>query len=324
MEEIMNWSRVTSLDAWKGMALEAAWKFPRHRANGDFSPSWPLNTRDLENVSIAWPAKYEWEVISKWVNPLQRGFSRYVHVEAAEIPQIYKKGIVLIEMRIHGKKHSVAIDCSDYPDINEDCARNCLVYFKMQFSCDGYGITNVIPGGFIPFNDDIYTYLPHVRALADKKAYRYDVYGRFGLEFAQDIRRKACSILASQNDFQWEGSLQLKRYCVSLSEVAQSRICIDLPGNGDFCFRLIDYMAVGTCVIAVRHHTQLHVPLVDGMQIVYVKDDLSNLIDLCKFYLEQDEAREAVCRNARTHFDKYLHREQLAAYYLDASLKLAQ
>ena len=56
---------------------------------------------------------------------------------------------------IHGTKHNVAIDYADRPDINEGCARSCLLYFKMQFSCDGYGFENVIPGGFIPFNDDI-------------------------------------------------------------------------------------------------------------------------------------------------------------------------
>ena len=83
-------------------------------------------------------------------------------------------------------------------------------------------------------------------------------------------------------------------------------------------------MAVGACVIAARHRTALHVPLVDGQHIVYVKDDLSDLVDLCRFYLENDDAREALCHNSRSYFDKYLHRDQLAAYYLHSCLKLAQ
>ena len=319
----MKWSRVTSLDAWKGVALEAAWKITSHQAEGSFSPTWPLNAQDLNKVSILWPVKYQWELANTWVNPLRQGFRKYVHVMSADIPQSYG-GIVLVEMWIHGTKHNVAIDYADRPDINEGCARSCLLYFKMQFSCDGYCFENVIPGGFIPFNDDIYTYLPKVRRLADKKSCSYDVYGRFGLEFAQDIRRRACSILASQNHFRWEGSLQVKRYCLSLWEIAHSKICIDLPGNGDFCFRLIDYMAVGTCVIAARHRTSLHVPLVEGKHIVYMKDDLSDLVDLCRFYLEKDNAREALCNNSRSYFDKYLHRDQLAAYYLHSCLKLAR
>jgi hypothetical protein len=304
------------------VALETVWKIIPHRATRDIIPSWTFNTRELDKVNILWPTKYEWDEASGWVDPIRQGFCRYVHVESADIPQNYK-GIALIQMLIHGKKHHFAIDYSDRPDIDEGCARLCLRYFKMQFSCDGYALENVIPGGFIPFKDAIYTYLPHVRALGDRKSYRYDVYGRFGLEFARDIRRKACSILASQNYFHWEGSLRVKRYGLSLWEIAHSKICIDLPGNGDFCFRLIDYMAVGTCVIAARHHTLLPVPLVDGVHIVYIKDDLSDLVDLCRFYLEQPDARETLCRNTRSYFDKYLHRDQLAAYYLHTCLKLA-
>ena len=319
----MNWSRVTSLDAWKGLALEAAWKITSNPSTGNFSPTWTLNKLDLDKVIVRWPTKYKWELAATWVNPLRLGFRKYVQVESADIPQTYE-GIVFIEIWIHGTKHNIAIDYADRPAINEGCARNCLVYFKMQFSRDGYGFKNVIPGGFIPFQDNLYTYLPKVRALADKKSYRYDVYGRFGLEFAQEIRSKACAILASQNYFRWEGSLQVKRYCLSLREIAHSKICIDLPGNGDFCFRLIDYMAVGTCVIAARHHTALHIPLEEGKHIVYVKDDLSDLVDLCRFYLENDAARETLCQNSRAYFDKYLHRDQLAAYYLYSSVKLTE
>lgn len=319
----MNWSRITSLEAWQGVALETAWKITAHRADANISPTWPLNTRELDKVTIVWPTKYQWELATRWVDPLRQGFCSYVRVESADIPQPYK-GIAIIEMRIHERKYSVAIDYSDRPEIDDGCARSCSLYFKMQFRCDGYALNNVIPGGFIPFQDDIYVYLRHVRALADHKAYRYDVYGRFGLDFAQEVRRKACSILASQKYFHWEGSLRVKRYCLSLREIAHSKICIDLPGKGDFCFRLIDYMAVGTCVIAARHHTRLPVPLIDGVHIVYAKEDLSDLVDLCRFYLAKNEAREALCLNARSYFDKYLHRDQLAAYYLHCFLKLAR
>src|SRR5271156_6060735 len=172
----MNWSRLTSLDAWKGVALEAAWKITSRQAAGNFTPTWPLNAQDLDEVSILWPTKYQWELATTWVNPIRWGLRSYVDVQPAEIPQTYD-GIVLIEMWIQGIRHKIAIDYADRPDINESCARRCLVYFKMQFSCDGYGFDNVIPGGFIPFQDDLYTYLPKVRALADKKSYSYDVYG---------------------------------------------------------------------------------------------------------------------------------------------------
>ncbi len=69
-------------------------------------------------------------------------------------------------------------------------------------------------------------------------------------------------------------------------------------------------------MIAPQHNNELHVPLIDRENIVYVRNDLSDLIDLCRFYLEDDGAREALVRNSKSFFDKYLHRNQLAAYYL--------
>jgi hypothetical protein len=317
----IDWSRITSLETWKGLAIESAWRITPHPAVAEFDPTWPLDPGELERVRIFWPTKYQWPPSRSWVEPILHGFRKYVKIEPADIPQIFG-GIVLIQMRIRGALHHVAIDYSDYQDVNEECARRCSLYFKMQFSRHGYSLDHIIPGGFISFREDIYNYGPRVRALADQRAYSYDVYGRFGLEFAQGIRQKACATLARQNYFRWEGSLKTKRYSLSLLEIARSRICIDLPGNGDFCFRLIDYLAVGACVVAPRHETLLHVPLIDREHIVYAREDLSDLVDLCRFYLENDDARETVRSNSRAFFDKYLHRDQLAAYYLNYCLKL--
>lgn len=314
---------MTSLEAWKGKALEASWKIRSRPAIEDFSPSWPLNARELDTIGIRWPKNYKWGLANQWVDPLRYGFARHVRVELAEIPQTHR-GIALVEIWIRGKKHNVAIDYLDLPEIDEDHARRCLLYFKMQFASGGYRFENVVPGGYIPNAVHIYRYLPHVRAMADEKSYQYEVYGRFGLGFAQEVRRKACSILESQKHFRWEGSLRVKPYCISLSEIAHSKICIDLPGKGDFCFRLVDYMAVGSCVIAARHRTALPVPLIEGKHIVYMKDDFSDLVDLCRFYLQNDDAREALRRNSRAYFDRYLHRDQLAAYYLHSCLRATQ
>jgi hypothetical protein len=319
----MNWSRVTSLEAWKGAAIEAAWKASSRPAVARTEPTWPLREEELSDISVVWPTEYFWKPAAKWADPIRRGIQKYVHVESADVPQGHE-GIALIQMRIRGTTHKVAIDYADRPDVNEECARDCIVYFKMQFASDGYAPENIVPGGFIPGSQDIYTYLPRLRALRRQKPYRYDVYGRFGLEFAEGIRRKACSALAGQSQFRWEGSLKIRRYCLYLLEVARSGICVDLPGNGDFCFRLIDYMAVGACIIGVRHRTRLPVPLVDGVHIAYAKDDLSDLIDLCKYYLDNKDARDELCRNSRSYFDKYLHRDQLASYYVHTCLQLAQ
>jgi spore maturation protein CgeB len=128
-------------------------------------------------------------------------------------------------------------------------------------------------------------------------------------------------LLQNQRRFHYEGSLQIVRHSQSLHESAQAKVCIDLPGNGDFCFRLIDYLGIGACVVAAPHGTLLHVPLEEGKHIVYAKEDLSDLVELCQYYLEHEEQRSAIARASRDFFDRYLHRDQLAGYYLSKCLE---
>jgi hypothetical protein len=106
------------------------------------------------------------------------------------------------------------------------------------------------------------------------------------------------------------------RYSRFLREAVRSKICIDVPGNADVCCRLVDYLAIGACVIGFKPRTEFHVPLVDGKHIVFAKPDLSDLTNLCEQFLHNIEQREQIANNARNFFDQYLHRDQIAAYYL--------
>jgi len=64
----------------------------------------------------------------------------------------------------------------------------------------------------------------------------------------------------------------------------------------------------------------MHVGLEDRKHLVYTGDDLSDLVPLRDYYLEHSAEREQISDNARKYFDSYLHREQLAAYYLNQCL----
>jgi hypothetical protein len=81
-------------------------------------------------------------------------------------------------------------------------------------------------------------------------------------------------------------------------------------------------LAVGACIIGPPHRTTMHVPLEDRRHLVYTKEDLSDLVDLCGYYLENRDERLALRAQSRLFFDRYLHREQLAAYYLNRAVNL--
>jgi hypothetical protein len=169
----------------------------------------------------------------------------------------------------------------------------------------------------------VYRYLRVVRALRGRPRFACDVHGRFGLRFEVETRRRAFEILSGRSDFRYCGSLfryeggpEKVPYTRYLGEIARSKVCIDLPGKGPLCFRLADYLAVGACVVGPPPAAQLHVPLVDGEHFVSCEADLSNLGDVCARLVREGRERERIARNARDYFDRYLHRRQLAAYYL--------
>lgn len=309
----------STLASWKHVVRERALKLAADHPS-PFPPSWKLDPSDMRHVVVRWPTEYQWSEAHHWVRHLLAGMRRLVRVERQPVDQPYE-GLVMIEMVVGDQSIKIAIDYGDYIDRVERAALDqAALYFKMQYLREGYGSAKVVPGGYVNPAQDFYKYVAWLRSVKDRRPPRFDVYGRFGLRFAAETRRRAVEMLRAQDRFRYEGDVAIVRYSRSLEEAAQAKICIDLPGNGDFCFRLIDYLGIGACVIAPRHHTLLHVPLEDRKHIVFAREDLCDLVDLCQYYLEHDDEREAIVRHSREFFDRYLHRDQLAGYYLATSL----
>jgi hypothetical protein len=301
---------------WRNLIVEAdaIWRSRRLPPVVD-APLWHIDPEELHTLAIRWPSSYQWEPFRWAADPIRDALAKRVEVQIADIPQPYD-GIVLLQFRRDGRWRHVAIDLYDYSFINEECARQVVLYFKLQHLREGYGLPHVVPGGYVPERAGVYRYLGYLRELRDQRRFAYEVYGRFSPNYASDVRRRAVTMLNEQNEFSYEGGLSVTGRTSFLKEVARSRICIDLPGNGAFCHRLVEYMAVGACIISPPHPTVLNEPLVPGEHIVYTRPDMSDLVELSRAYLADAEAVERLCRNSRRFFDRCLHRDSLAAYYL--------
>lgn len=286
--------------------------------------TWPLRRDCLERLAIGWPDEYRWHPGTRhWVEPIMRGMAEHgVPVEHRPIEQPFPDSVVF-EIDDRGVRHPVVIDHGDHVDISVEGADAALVYFKLNYSVAGYPQETVLAGGYMPASDMLYRRLRLLRARRGRPRFAYDVYGRFGLRFPSETRKRAFEILSSRRDFRYEGSLfryeggpdkvPYKRYLV---EITRAKVCVDMPNGGDLTYRLVDYLALGACVVRPRGIARLHVPPVDGEQIVYCAPDLSDLGDVCAELVRDDGRREQIARNARRYFDKYLHRRQLGAYYL--------
>jgi len=306
------------------LVTERYWQLRRGAPSAP--PTWRPDPRLLEVSEFEWPSRYARAPAEKWMVHVHIGLSDWVLVRRKMLSQDYS-GIALARLLVDGRAYEIAFDYSDYPIINEECARRVAVYFKMQHPVGGFpGSSNVYPGGFVPASPMIYGALSSLRRLRERGEFHWDVYGRFGLEAGVEIRSRALALLTDQTSFRFLGGAGRVRYSQYLREAAAAQVCIDLPGNGDLCFRLIDYLAVGACVVAVQPRNRLHVLLEDRIHVAYVRPDLSDLLSTCEYYLKHPDERERLSRNARDFFDRYSHPRQLAGYYLQTAfehLKLA-
>jgi hypothetical protein len=298
---------------WMDQGLELAWRFFPGAEGPQPALRWPVSHHALRHVVVRWPW-IEWKARRMIGAHVRFWLSRYVRTVDAEIAQPYDR-VINFEVDIRGRRHTVMVETSDYPELNETAYENAELYFKMEFASAGYGDRErLLPGGYTPNDLAIYRYLPRLRALRDHAPPLYEVSGRYGL--SMEKRRKPLEILRGSSRFSYYGGEGKVRYSRYLREVARSKVCIDLPSMSSVTFRMIDYLAIGSCIVGPPHTNTLIEPLVDGEHVAYCKPDYSDLEDVCLHYLEHDDERRRLIRNSRAFFDTVLHPRQLGAYYV--------
>jgi hypothetical protein len=315
-------ARLLNPAQWPDLGLELVMRLagPLHRAR---APLQPLPTDLARRARIIWPATYKSGSLGKLAEQVKAMLARRVPVETTQLEQPYR-GTALVQFVLDGRSYDVAFNVSDYPDLlDKECTRRCLLTFKFQYLEEGYNERSVLPGGYVPSSPMLYDMLPWLRWRHRSAPRRFDVYGRFSLDFAPGPRGEALRRLSEATSFTFSGGAGHIRPSRYLREVARARICIDLPGNGPFCFRLVEYLAIGCCIVAVPHGLRLPGPLVDGVQLRLTNPEASDLVERCDELLAAPARRTAMEQQAAAFFDRYLHRDQLAAYYLAALVDVA-
>jgi len=278
-----------------------------------------FTTDDRSRVSIAWPASYQWVHTSAFVDSIRGALNRLGVLHIQSIPQTHR-GVVTLPCVVDGRTHVLVLDYSDHPDsINESALAVCSLYIKFQFLCDGYADSRIVAGGYPVSSTQFYRYYRAFRRRYDGRP-EVGVFARFGYAFQGALRRRAVELLSSAPDIHFLGAGRRVRYSRFLRESASARLCLDLPGNGPFTFRLPETLGLGSCLIAPRYVTRLQEKLEPGVHYVAIADDLSDLLDVCRYYLAHESERAAIARAGRDFFDMHLHCDALAEYYVSTIL----
>jgi hypothetical protein len=307
-------ARIARPSTLRSLGRELRWRGSGH-APLAAPPTWEPDARLLAATTVVWPEQYRWPPQASWVEPIRLGLTPLARVRRARLTAPVP-GVVPFLLELGDRRLAIAIDYGDDTTLAPELLTEYDLVFKMQYLATGYGSDRVVPGGFVPNGLSLYRYLPHVRALRDRDRPIVDAFGRFGNDKEIEVRRDAVRLLKEQRRFRYRGGFGRIRYLESLAEAARARVCIDLPGLGPLCFRLIDYLAIGSPIVSAPHLCLLHVPLEEDRHFVCCEPDLSNLVEIVDALVRDPARASRMGREGRRHFDRYLDYRQLARYYL--------
>jgi len=306
--------RILRRRTWTEAARYAAWKTRRLEEDGTTSPlSWPLRSDELEDVIVRWPRRYAWANARHVTAPIRLGIARHAHLVAADIPQS-PGNLVALEFVRGSHVVRVAIDYDDLPVLHPDVHRADL-YFKLQFRCGGYAESTVIPGGYAAPKLSLYRYARRWRALGERETADAPIFARFSP--SSDVRRE---LLETVRRAGWASDRVVvgSSWLEYMHDLSRAPICLDAPGRGEICFRLVEALAVGACVVGPELEAELHVPTNEA--VVRVRRDHSDLVTACDGLLHDAAQRTSLRLRAAEYFDRYLDIHQLGAYYVRAML----
>jgi len=122
------------------------------------------------------------------------------------------------------------------------------------------------------------------------------------------VRSRALELIQDKFDCRGNGSIRgqtFKNYSrkgsTYLANLSQSRIVLNFRGVGWDTLRYWEVPALGAFLMSQKPQILIENPFVNEKSIVYVADDLSDLVEKCDFYLKNERVRERIAATARAH-----------------------
>lgn len=225
-------------------------------------------------------------------------------------PECFSRYLSLID-GIPASVPVVFIDGGDFADVGGDLTRLKATHlyneavskrpfdliFKREYLLDREYPDTVIP---FPFGFNF----SRLDGMTAPEGFLYDV--SFWAVESDPIRTEALKLLEDRFDCRANGTVRnqvFKKYKRKglryLEELKACRIVLNFRGVGWDTLRYWETPAIGRFMISQRPRIAIPDNFVDGRDIVFCRDDLSDLIELCEYYLNNDGLRETIAANAR-------------------------
>jgi spore maturation protein CgeB len=219
------------------------------------------------------------------------------------------------------------LDGGDFSDIGGDLTRLNVpelyqkavarrefnLVLKREMLIDKQYEQNVIP---YPFSVNF----DRMPRMVDKK-FQYDV--SFWAVESDPIRTKALSLLEDKFDCRENGTVKnqvFKKYKRKgtryLLELQRCRIVLNFKGVGWDTLRYWEVPGLSTFMISQQPHINIPNNFEHEKEVIFCNDELTDLVDLCSYYLKQDLKRDTLARAAYLKAKQFHSNEARAKYLL--------
>jgi hypothetical protein len=171
---------------------------------------------------------------------------------------------------------------------------------------------NIFPCPFAFNFDVIQDYSP--------AAFIYDV--TFWAVESHSIRSNALNMLEDKFDCKANGTTTNQNFYkykrtgkTYLEELKKAKITLNFRGNGWDTLRYWEVPALRRFMISQEPEIVIPDNYQHEKQIVFIKSDLSNLIEVCEYYLKNPDKRETIAKSAGVHARKF-HSDIARAKYI--------
>ncbi len=154
----------------------------------------------------------------------------------------------------------------------------------------------------IAFNTDRLPVLP--------KEHRYQV--SFWAVETDPVRTQALELLQDHFDCRSNGTVRNQTFRnyprkgdFYLQELAACKIVLNFRGGGWDTLRYWEVPAVGSLLVSQKPGIRIPHDFVPDVSAIYIKDDLSDLIERCDYYLRHDSLREKIATAGRQHLMQF-------------------